>query len=185
MNRGRARAAAVAGSSPRSGGHPQSGSGADRDTEAFLDALEAEQNASVHTRAAYRRDLDDFRRFLRHEGIAAWEGVTTALARRYLAALHRRYARASIARRLAALRSFYRFLRREGRVGSSPLRVISAPRRPRRLPQALTHEAVAALLAAPPGAGEGPLRDRAILEVLYAGGMRVGELVGLTLGAVR
>ncbi|MGH2404017.1 MAG: tyrosine recombinase [bacterium] len=159
--------------------------GTDRDTELFLAALEAEQNASIHTRAAYRRDLDDFRRFLRHEGISGWEEVSTAVARRYLAALHRRYARASIARRLAALRSFYRFLRREGRVTSSPLRLISAPRRPRRLPRALTHEAVAALLAAPPGDSPAGLRDRAILEVLYAGGLRVGELVGLTLGAIR
>ncbi|MGH2375528.1 MAG: tyrosine recombinase [bacterium] len=179
MSRGRARAAV-----PPARGSTEAAA-ADRDIEAFLAALEAEQNASIHTRAAYRRDLDDFRRYLRHEGIAAWQEVTTALARRYLAALHRRYARASIARRLAALRSFYRFLRREGRVASSPLRVISAPRRPRRLPQALTHEAVAALLAAPSGTGDVPLRDRAILEVLYAGGLRVGELVGLELGAVR
>ncbi|HET8680127.1 MAG TPA: tyrosine recombinase [bacterium] len=178
MSRGRARAV-----SPARG--PAETAATDRDIDAFLAALEAEQNASIHTLAAYRRDLDDFRRYLRHEGIGAWGEVTTTLARRYLAALHRRYARASIARRLAALRSFYRFLRREGRVASSPLRVISAPRRPRRLPHALTHEAVAALLAAPSGAGDAPLRDRAILEVLYAGGLRVGELVGLTLGAVR
>lgn len=157
----------------------------DRDIEAFLAALEAEQNASVHTRAAYRRDLEAFRRFLRQEGCASWEAVTTAVARRYLATMHRRYARTSIARHLAALRSFYRFLRREGRLTTSPLRLISAPRRPRRLPQALTHEAVAALLAAPPAGRAAGMRDRAILEVLYAGGLRVGELVGLTLGAIR
>ncbi len=178
MSRGRARAGA-----PPARGSTDAAA-ADRDIETFLAVLEAEQNASIHTRSAYRRDLADFRRYLRHEGIA-WDEVTTALARRYLVALHRRYARTSIARRLAALRSFYRFLRREGRVASSPLRVISAPRRPRRLPQALTHEAVAALLAAPSGDADAHLRDRAILEVLYAGGLRVGELVGLTLGAVR
>ncbi len=179
MSRGRARAPARATPPPRQS------LDADRDIEAFLAALEGEQNASPHTLAAYRRDLDDVRRFLGHEGIAAWEEVTSAVARRYLAALHRRYARASIARHLAALRSFYRFLRREGRVSSSPLRLIAAPRRPRRLPQALTHEAVAALLGAPPPDGPAGLRDRAILEVLYAGGLRVGELVGLTLDTVR
>lgn len=79
------------------------GTGADRDIEAFLAALEAEQNASVHTRAAYRRDLEAFRRFLHHEGIPAWDKVTTAVARRYLAALHRRYARTSIARHLSLI----------------------------------------------------------------------------------
>ncbi len=161
------------------------GTGADRDIEAFLAALEAEQNASVHTRAAYRRDLEAFRRFLHHEGIPAWDKVTTAVARRYLAALHRRYARTSIARHLSALRSFYRHLRREGRVTSSPLRLVAAPRRGRRLPQALTHEAVAALLAAPPLDSPAGLRDRAMLEILYAGGLRVGELVGLTRDQVR
>jgi len=157
----------------------------DLDIEAFLSALEAEQNASLHTRAAYRRDLHAFRRFLRHDGIEAWEDVTAAVARRYLAVLHRRYARASIARHLSALRSFYRFLRREGRVRSSPMRLISAPRRPRRLPQALTHEAVAALLAGPPTQTPAGMRDRTILEILYAGGLRVGELVGLTTDGVR
>jgi tyrosine recombinase XerC len=151
----------------------------DRDVEAFLDALEAERNASVHTRAAYRRDLEAFQRFLRAEGVPGWDGVTTAVARRYLAVLHRRYGRASIARHLSSLRSFYRFLRREGRVEASPMRLLAAPKRHRRLPGALTHEAVAAVLAAPPIDHPAGLRDRAILEILYAGGLRVAELVGL------
>ncbi len=156
----------------------------DRAIEVYLRALEAEQDASPHTRAAYRRDLEAFRTFLRREGILGWERVTPAVARRYLAALHRRYARSSIARHLSALRSFYRFLRREGRVESSPLRLAPAPRRHRRLPQSLTHEAVAALLAAPPLDRVTGLRDRAMLEILYAGGLRVGELVGLTRGQI-
>jgi integrase/recombinase XerC len=141
--------------------------------------LEAEQGASPHTRAAYRGDLEAFRRFLRAERVRGWDGVTPALARRYLAILHQRYERASVARRLSTLRSFYRFLRREGRVAASPMRLISTPRRRRRLPGALTHDAVAALLAAPPVDQPTGLRDRAILELLYAGGLRVGELVAL------
>ncbi len=152
----------------------------DREIEAFLRAVEAEQNASAHTRAAYRRDLDAFQRFLQREGVGGWDRVTPAVARRYLGLLHRTYARSSIARYLSALRSFYRFLRREGRVETSPLRLISAPRRGRRLPQALPHEVIAALIAAPPLDQPAGLRDRAILELFYAGGLRVGELIGLT-----
>lgn len=156
----------------------------DHDIERFLRTIEAEQNVSAHTLAAYRRDLDGFVRFLRDQGVGGWDRVTTLLVRRYQAVLHRRYARASIARHLSALRSFFRFLRREGRVSVSPMRLVSAPRRGRRLPQALTHEAVAALLAAPPLDRPAGLRDRAILELLYAGGVRVGELVGLDCAAI-
>jgi len=151
----------------------------DPEVRAFLEMLEAEQAASPHTRAAYRSDLEAFRTFLRGEGIAGWEQVTPAAVRRYVAALHRRYARASVARHVSTLRSFYRFLRRGGRVETSPLRLASTPRGRRRLPSALTHEAIAALLAAPPLDRPAGLRDRAILELLYAGGFRVGELVAI------
>lgn len=151
----------------------------DPEVRAFLEMLEAEQAASPHTREAYRRDLCAFRTFLRGEGIAGWDQVTPAVVRRYAAALHRRYARASVARHISALRSFYRFLRRGGRVETSPLRLASTPRGRRRLPSALTHEAIAALLAAPPLDRPTGVRDRAILELLYAGGFRVGELVGI------
>jgi tyrosine recombinase XerC len=155
--------------------------GAGADIEAFLRVLEAERAASPHTLAAYRRDLEGFARFLAQEGVAGWDGVTVAVARRYLAARHRTHARASVARALAAVRAFFRFLRREGRVAASPLRLLASPRVPRRLPRAIPPEAVAALLAAPPLDRPTGLRDRAILELLYAGGLRVGELVGLGL----
>jgi tyrosine recombinase XerC len=156
----------------------------DRDIEAFLRAIEAEQNVSAHTLAAYRRDLAGFARFLREHAVGGWNAVTPAVVRRYQAALYRRYARASIARHLSALRSFFRFLRREGRIWASPMRLVSAPRRGRRLPRALTRDAVAALLGAPPADRPAGLRDRAILELLYAGGVRVGELVGLDCGSI-
>ncbi|MGQ0571445.1 MAG: tyrosine recombinase XerC [Armatimonadota bacterium] len=156
----------------------------DRDIAAFLTTLEGEQDVSPHTLAAYRRDLEAFQRFTGREGIAGWDAVTPAVARRYLAVLYRRYARSSIARHLSALRSFYRYLRREGRVEASPMRLVASPRRHRRLPGALTHEAIAALLAAPPLDRPQGLRDRAILELLYAGGLRVGELVALHVAQV-
>ncbi|MDR7523139.1 MAG: tyrosine recombinase XerC [Armatimonadota bacterium] len=152
----------------------------DRDIQAFLRALEAEQQVSAHTLAAYRRDLVAFHRFLQQARIGGWQAADAPVVRRYLAVLHRRYARSSIARQLSALRSFYRYLRREGRVDANPLRLLVGPRRGRRLPAALTHDAIAALLAAPPPDRPEGLRDRAILELLYAGGLRVGELVGLT-----
>ncbi|MDR7532884.1 MAG: tyrosine recombinase XerC [Armatimonadota bacterium] len=152
-----------------------------RDIEAFLQMLEAERAASPHTLAAYRRDLEGFARFLAGEGIGGWDGVTVAVARRYLAARHHTHARASVARALSALRTFFRFLRREGRVAASPLRLLASPRLPRRLPRAIPPDAVAALLGAPPLDRPAGLRDRAILELLYAGGVRVGELVGLSL----
>ncbi|MDR7421313.1 MAG: tyrosine recombinase [Armatimonadota bacterium] len=156
----------------------------DRDLAAFLDVLEAEVGASPHTLTAYRRDVEAFRRFLAAQGVRGWDAVTPAVARRYLASLHGRYARGSVARRLAALRTFYRFLRREGRVAHSPLRLLSAPRRGRRLPAALPHDAVAALLGAPPLDRPAGLRDRAILELLYAAGLRVSELIALRLAQV-
>ena len=160
------------------------GTARDRDIETFLRTIEAEQNVSAHTLAAYRRDLEGFARFIREQDLDGWDDVTTPVVRRYQAVMHRRYARASIARHLSALRTFFRFLRRAGRVSLSPMRLVSAPRRGRRLPQALTHDAVAALLAAPPVDRPAGLRDRAILELFYAGGLRVGELVGVECGAL-
>jgi tyrosine recombinase XerC len=157
---------------------------AQRDVCGFLRALESERDPSSHTLAAYRRDLEAFLRFLRREGIAGWQAVTPAVMRRYLAALNRRHARTSVARHLSTLRSFFKYLRREGRLDSNPMQLVAAPRQPRRLPRALTHDAVAALLAAPPMDRPDGLRDRAILELLYAGGLRVGELVELALGRV-
>jgi tyrosine recombinase XerC len=166
----------------------------DRDVAAFLQMLEGERDVSAHTRDAYRRDLTAFGRFLRAAGATGWTAATPALARRYLADLHRRYARASIARHLSALRTFYRFLRREGRIDTSPMLSVTAPKRQRRLPSALPHDTMLALLAAPAVETTGAardravrdraIRDRAILELLYAGGIRVSELVGLRLGDV-
>ncbi len=151
----------------------------DPEIAAFIRYLEAEQDASPNTRAAYRRDLEAFLAFARERGVAAWQAVDHATVRHYVASMHGRYSRASIARSVSALRSFFRFLRREGRIAGSPLRLLSVSGRRRRLPGALTHDAVAALLSAPPLGGPTGLRDRAILELLYAGGFRVGELAGL------
>ncbi|MDQ7820145.1 MAG: tyrosine recombinase XerC [Armatimonadota bacterium] len=151
------------------------------DVAAYLRALEGERDASAHTLAAYARDLRAFAAFLRRQGLVRWDQVTPEVARRYVVELDRRYARSSIARRLSALRGFFRFLYREGIVTRNPMSLVGPPRRPRRLPQFLTPEEVRAVLAAPDVTTPRGLRDRALLEVLYATGMRVAELVGLRL----
>lgn len=149
------------------------------DLLAFLRSLEGERDVSPHTRTAYRRDIRQFLLFLNSSGIEAWEGVTAPIARRYVAHLSQRYARAAIARKLSALRTLFRFLYREGKVARNPLALIAAPKQPKRLPKFLTREEMAAMLSAPDSETPIGLRDRALLEVLYATGMRVGELVSL------
>lgn len=155
------------------------GADADPDITAFLRVLEGERGASPHTLTAYRRDLRQFTAFLRQEGVTQWDHVTPPLARRYVAALDRRYARSAIARQLSAVRTFFKFLYREGRVSVDPLVLVSSPKQQRRLPKFLTPDEVRVVLQAPDLSTPLGLRDRAVLEVLYATGMRVGELVAL------
>jgi len=114
--------------------------------------------------------------------VAGWAAVTPAVARAYVASLDRRLGRAAVARTLSALRTFFRFLYREGCVARNPFALVASPRRPRRLPKVLTPEETAALLGAPDPATPAGMRDRAVLELLYATGMRVGELVSLRVG---
>ncbi|OQA45507.1 MAG: Tyrosine recombinase XerD [Chloroflexi bacterium ADurb.Bin325] len=148
--------------------------------DAYIKHLTAERNASPHTVANYRREIGQFMAFAQAKGVAAWEQVTPALLRSWLAALHAQgYAKASIVRRVSELRSFYRYLKRQGQAQANPVEAISAPRLPQRLPRPLSREEAAALLAAPAAASPQGQRDRAMLELLYASGLRVSELLGL------
>jgi len=149
---------------------------------AFLAALEGERGVSSHTLTGYGRDLRHFARFLCGERVTVWSAVTPQIARRYVATMDRRYARSSVSRRLSALRTFYKYLYREGMVSRNPLVLVGTPKQPRRLPKFLTPHEVAALLAAPDVTTLIGLRDRALLEVLYATGLRVGELTSLRRG---
>jgi len=160
--------------------------------EKFLAYLEHERNFSVHTVRSYGSDLAHYTAFLLggapDEGRASAElsnrirGVTPLDLRRYLAQLRQEeYSRATIARKLATLRSFYKFLAREGEVARSPVSTVRTPRQERRLPKFLEPNEVQRLLEAPKGDDLLALRDVAILEVLYSTGMRVSELVGLDL----
>ncbi len=153
--------------------------------DAYIKYLTAERNASPHTVANYRREISQFMAFAQAKGVTAWEQVTPALLRSWLAALHTEgYVKGSVVRRVSELRSFYHFLKRQEQVQVNPVEAISAPKLPQRLPRPLSREEVDALLAAPdPGTPQGQ-RDRAMLELLYAGGLRVSELLGLDIGNV-
>jgi integrase/recombinase XerD len=147
----------------------------------YLGALQSERGASRNTLAAYRRDLDDFLAFCRDRrrrpGAVVVDDVVGWIAR----LRHRGLAPSSVARRVSAVRGYYRHLLREGRVRRDPTEHLDTPRTARRLPRALSLESATALLEAPDTATPGGLRDRAILELLYATGMRASECLGLRL----
>jgi len=150
----------------------------------FCDALWLEHGLSAHTISAYRSDLTHVARFLAARGLSLPDARREDL-RDYLA--HRRRTRAkatTAARLLSTLRRFYRYLAREGRVSEDPTALIDSPKLVRALPKSLTEEQVERLLAAPDCGTPLGLRDRAMLETLYATGLRVSELVALTLGQV-
>ncbi len=144
-----------------------------------------ERNASPHTLNRYGREIAECLRFLEEQGVRDWSDVDRHVLRRYLTWLQSRdYAKASIARRLSQLRSFGRFLVRENVVEANPFKAVSSPKVPKRLPQPLSVQETVALLSAPDTTTPQGLRDRAILEVLYSGGLRVSELVGLNLSSI-
>lgn len=151
----------------------------------YIKYLVAERNASRHTVSNYRREVGQFMAFAQESGVRAWNAVTPALLRQWLAALHAQgYARASIVRRVSELRAFYAFLCRHDLAETNPVQAISAPRLPQRLPRPLTREETAALLAAPVVSTPQGQRDKAMLELLYAGGLRVSELLALDVNDV-
>lgn len=149
----------------------------DAHRDAFLMHLEVERNLSSHSLKAYRQDLDQFRRFVGETPLASIDYLTL---RRYLGELSQSgYQRATIARKLAALRTFFRYLARERVVSANPVASVASPKAPRRLPKFLDREELEALFSAPDPESALGMRDRAILELLYATGMRVGEIVSL------
>lgn len=155
-----------------------------RDVQDFLRYLRLEKNASELTIKSYGEDFESFYDYLKDRvgEIPHPEGITIPILRGYVSYLHEcEYARTTIARRLAALRSFFRYTLREGKTSSNPAKALRTPRAGRKLPHFLTTEQVVRLLEAPPGGDPQGLRDRAILETLYSSGLRVAELVGLNL----
>lgn len=150
----------------------------------YLRFLDVERNASDLTIKSYREDLTSLVEYLEQSfGRVPRPGELTPMdLRSYVAALHEAgYAKTSVARRLASLRSFFRFAQRDGLVESNPAKPLRNPRRDRKLPHFLSTQEIGRLLQAPLRDAMG-LRDRAILETMYSAGLRVGELVGINQG---
>jgi len=147
----------------------------------FLAALQTERGASPHTLAAYRRDLAGFTAFLSRRGRAIG-AVRLGDLSEYLAELRRRGLGArSAARHLSAVRGLYRFLLAAGEIRRDPTEHLESPRPPRRLPRTLSVEDAAALVESPDLSAPEGLRDRAMLELLYASGLRASECLALRL----
>ena len=149
----------------------------------FLRHLALEKNSSAHTVKSYREDLTQALTFFRtrlSDKDPALKHLNTRLFRAYLAWLHEQgYAKTTIARRLAAVRSWCRFLCRQGLLDSNPADGLRGPRQDKKLPGFLSEVDLGTLLATPSSDTPLGLRDRAILETLYSAGLRVSELTGL------
>lgn len=149
---------------------------------AFLEDLATTRGAGRHTLDAYRRDLTAFAESLADRGVSGFEAATTADVADFLGRCRERGDAAStVARRFAALRSFFKHCLREGHLTKDPTGPLPQPRRPRTLPKALAEPTTRRLVESPDGDSPRDLRDRAILEVLYGGGLRASELCGLHL----
>ncbi|MBL8811192.1 MAG: tyrosine recombinase XerC [Planctomycetaceae bacterium] len=148
----------------------------------FLNYLKVERNASELTIKSYADDLSHVVEFFQEQtgAVPSPKLVDVGALRGYVSWLHEcGYARTTVARRLACLRSFFRYCNREGICDTNPARPLRTPRTGRKLPHFLTTEQIGALLNAPPANTDAGLRDRAILETMYSAGLRVSELVGL------
>lgn len=146
--------------------------------ESFIDYLTIERGLSPNTLQAYRRDLCQFRDWLKKEFLQ----VDSALIGNYLATLREKGNKSrTLNRKLSVMRMFYKFLYTEGKTDHNPVEGVSSPRLGRKIPSFLSEKEVEALLEAPPIDEQYGSRDRAILEVVYGAGLRISELINLNL----
>jgi integrase/recombinase XerC len=149
-----------------------------RHIEKFLRYMEVERGASPHTLRAYRKDLELFFE-------SAGEGTELSDVRGFVASeINRGQKKSTASRRLAAIRSFFKYLNREGLIKKNPARLISSPKLPKQLPRFLSVDEVFGLVEKPGGLSFIEQRDRAMLELMYSSGLRVGELASLNLDDV-
>lgn len=150
------------------------------DVAAYLERKAGQRGASLHTLEAYRRDLAQFFAFCDRAGVSDLSSIDRRIVRRYLAYLDTLgYARRSIARKASAVRSFFADLTRRGQLPVNPAEQVARPKLPKTLPAALPQRAMHKVLESIDGDEPLEIRDRAILEVLYASGLRVAELASL------
>ena len=150
----------------------------------FTAYLQTERDVSPHTLAAYKSDLAQMLTFAEHEkgeAVSA-QDVDHLLIRRYLAGLSKDTKKSSIGRKLAAIRSFFRFLLRRGTIARNPAELIATPKKEQRLPFHLDIDQATSLMESPNDDQKYALRDRAVLELLYSSGLRVSELTALDIG---
>ena len=147
--------------------------------------MEHEKGFSEHTLRAYHKDLLQFDNFLKAEKRSSLESVNHLLLRRFLAVLRsKNYSKTTIARKLASIRSFFKFLIREGELVANPFEMLRTPKQDKKLPHFLSITEVDVLLKTPDSSTVIGLRDMAIMETLYSTGIRVSELVGLDEGSI-
>ena len=148
--------------------------------EAFERYMSVEKNLSPHTRRNYSQDLRHFRQFLsrQHPDLTV-KAITSAAIRSYLGTLYKKNKKSSLARKLASLRTFFKFLLRKGLVQSNPAAAVATPRLEKHVPGFLSIDEVFALLKMPDDTTLAGARDKAIMETLYSSGLRVSELVGM------
>ncbi len=156
----------------------------DSQIDLFMNNLAVERGLSVNTIAAYSSDLTHFQNYLRESGISFWREVSRATISGYIQQLGPLFSPRSRARRLAALRTFFRFLEKGGLIEGNPALLVDFPKLGPQLPKALTAAQIQALLTQPDSATLLGQRDRAMFELLYACGLRVSELADLQLGQV-
>lgn len=148
----------------------------ERYIEDFIRSLKAERDISRHTEKAYINDLQEFITFVDK----SHQDIDNLDIRTFLASLHqKKLKKTSISRKLASIRSFFKYLHREGVVRKNPARLVSSPRLPKTLPRFLSIDDVFSLMDAPKGETFKTTRDKAILELLYSSGLRVSELASL------
>jgi integrase/recombinase XerC len=149
--------------------------------EPFCNSLKTEKDISPHTLRAYSKDLEEFLSFTEKKP----QDITHTDIRTYLASLHyKKLRKSSISRKLATIRSFFKYLHREGKVKKNPAKLVSSPRLQKTLPSFLTVDEAISLMSAPKGDSFQEERDKAILELLYSSGMRVSELTALDINDV-
>jgi integrase/recombinase XerC len=155
-----------------------------REIDSFLDHLRHEKNASLHTINNYQRDLLQLARYI-HDRKLPLKNINNVVLRGFLATLYeKKLKKSTISRKLASIRSFFQYCMKKRWVEDNPAKVLSTPKQEKHVPSFLSEDEMTAFLDLPRSGKTLDLRDRAILELLYATGIRVGELVGIDLDDV-